>query len=239
MKGFFSAVVMLMGFDAFAQKLPNINFAEELTKISLGPTFNYCPPTPKKKVSYALSASYKNNGADCSKFINAKGQLGEHGNTIFTHLDKITNSMYLKNSYPGMTSTCPKWQSFTRDEKKYFWVWFFAALSWKEATCQESEINKNATSGVAVGYLQLNEKQADRKWRGDDSGKSCAATEVKSATYNLKCGLEIFNEQLRGKDSIYLGNGQLAGKGSNSYWQDLRGSNSKVLKMVQDFPGCK
>lgn len=138
-----------------------------------------------------------------------------------------------------MQNICPNWNGFTKTQKKYFWVWFFAGIAWKEATCIEGQINANATSGIAVGYLQLNEKPGDRNWRGDDSGKSCAHKEVKTAKNNLKCGIEIFNEQLQGKNGIYKSNGQLGGKGSSSYWQDLRGSNSKVLQMVKAFPGCK
>ena len=216
-----------------------MDYSKGLEVISFGPNPFYCPPAKTKKVNYSLSATYKQHDADCSKFINSKGQLGPHGKEIYNHLDKIRNSQYLKSTYPGMKNICPKWGSFSKEQKKYFWVWFFAAVAWKESTCRETEMNPNATSGVAVGYLQLNEKKSARYWRGDDSGKSCAVTEVKSPVNNIRCGLEIFNEQLQGKFGIYEGNGQLGGKGSNSYWQDLRTANPHTFTMVKDFPGCR
>ncbi len=145
----------------------------------------------------------------------------------------------MNSNFAQMSTICLNWTHFKPERKKYFWVWLFAALAWKESTCNENAVKKNATSGVAVGYLQLNEKKSARHWRGDDSGDSCAASEVKSAVNNIRCSLEIFNEQLQGKKGVYEGNGQLAGKGSNSYWQNLRGAKSRVVTMVKEFPGCK
>lgn len=77
-------------------------------------------------------------------------------------------------------------------------------------------------------------KKSDRYWRGD----SCKAPSVKAPKNNLRCSVDIFNEQLKGKSGDYEGNGKLGGKGSNSYWQDLRGENPKVLTMVKKFPDC-
>lgn len=232
-------VVVILALVSVSAHSQFLDYGKELEIISFGPNPFYCPPIKEqKKVSYALPAIYKKHDADCSKFINSKGQLGVHGKEIFDHIERIPNSQYFKKSFPGMKSICPKWASLSKEQKKYFWVWFFAAVAWKEATCRETEINRNATSGVAVGYLQLNEKKSARYWRGGDSGKSCAVTEVKSPLKNIRCGLEIFNEQLHGKEGLYEGNGQLGGKGSNSYWQDLRGSKPHTFTMVKEFPGC-
>lgn len=232
-------ILLLLPLMSWAEGSSFVDYSAELEHLRNGPSAYYCPP-PAGDLKYVLSSLYKENKANCNKFIDSRGELGSYGTVIADHLDKISNSEYFKRSYPGMDKTCPKWAKFSKEQKKFFWVWFFAAIAWKESTCNEKAINKNATSGTAVGFLQLNEKKSARYWRGGNSGKSCAAAEVYSAVNNLKCGLEIFNEQLQVFDGIYEGNGQLAGKGSNSYWQDLRGSKaSRVITMVKDFPGCK
>lgn len=229
---------LLLGFIlsamTFSAKAQFFDYSKGLQDLAQGPTFYYCPPKTKK-VSYAFPAIYREHGANCSKFIDSKGQLGVHGKEIASFIEKVPDSQYFKNSYPGMKTVCPKWESFSKEKKKYFWVWFFAAVAWKESTCREDEIDRGATNGVAVGYLQLDEKKSARYWRG----KSCAVAEVKSAVNNIRCSLEIFNEQLQGRDGVYEGNGQLGGKGSNSYWQDLRGAKPHTFTMVKDFPGCK
>ena len=88
-----------------------------------------------------------------------------------------------------MDKICPKWGWLSDEDKKMFWVWFFAAIAWKESTCNEKAINKAATDGSAIGYLQLNEKVGARKWRGGHSGKSCAVVDIHHPEKNLKCGV--------------------------------------------------
>lgn len=213
-----------------------MDFNKALELMKRGPKLD-CDETQK---GYPLSSSYRNNGANCSKFITTSGEMGPHGKAIVTHLSAIKGSKFFDNSIGGMNAACPKWSKLSKAEKEYFWVWFFAALAYKESTCKEGQVNGNATHGTAVGYFQLNERIKDRKWRDGDSGSSCGYVEVRNSVPNIKCSLEIFNEQLKGAVGAYKGDGSIAGRGANSYWQDLRQkSNQTVVKMVKDFPPCK
>lgn len=213
-----------------------MDFNKALELMKRGPKLD-CDETQK---GYPLSSSYRNNGANCSKFITASGEMGSHGKAIVTHLSAIKGSKFFDNNIGGMNAACPKWSKLSKAEKEYFWVWFFAALAYKESTCKEGQVNGNATHGTAVGYFQLNERIKDRKWRDGDSGSSCGYIEVRNSVPNIKCSLEIFNEQLKGAAGAYKGDGSIAGRGANSYWQDLRQkSNQTVVKMVKDFPPCK
>lgn len=229
--------LFLLSFNLYASENVSSDFSAALESISQGPSAFSCMSFDF--FGNGLSSAYRENKADCSKFINNAGELGPHGKIIYTHIGKVTKSKYLSPIIPGMDSICPKWGWLTEREKKMFWVWFFAAIAWKESTCNEKAINKAATDGSAMGYLQLNEKLSARKWRGGSSGKSCATANIHPAEHNLKCGVEILNEQLRGHEGLYESNGQLSGKGSNSYWQDLRGNGKEKIKsMVKSFPGC-
>lgn len=187
-----------------------------------------------------LSAAYSAKGADCSSFIRADGSLGALGSTIVNHIQEVNTSKFLENNLPGVQSFCPRWPQLTKTEKEYFWVWLMAAISFKETTCGANKINRAATHGTAIGHLQLNKTRKDRYWRGGDSGNSCGAQDIAPDQANIKCGLEILNEQLKGRDGAYQGNGNLFGRGANSYWQHLRLRNGGgIIKLLRDYPLCK
>lgn len=189
----------------------------------------------------AFSRKFFNDGADCTEFIKPNGLPGPLGNVIIKHIQSMgSKGLFFNKDLPGPKKICPGWSQMTKEEMAYFWTWFIAAISWKETTCGVNTTNKAATHGVAVGHLQLNQNVKDRSWRGGESGKSCAVADVSNDANNLKCGLEILNEQLKGKAGLYKGNGDLFGKGANSYWQALRTpSGDKVIEYMKDFPFCK
>ena len=191
--------------------------------------------------SMRLSKAYYGKGADCSAFIDSDGKFGKLGKTIVSHIESLgERSQYYRNDHLGMQLACPNWPNLSKDQKAHYWVWVFAAISWKESTCGAALTNKAATHGTAAGHLQLNLKRNDRAWRGGTSGESCGVPDIRQDEANLKCGVEIFNEQLKGKDGIYEGNGTLYGKGANAYWQHLRMKNGGlIMKLVKDFPHCK
>lgn len=187
-----------------------------------------------------LSAGYQKQGADCSDFIKADGSLGSLGNTIASHIKTINGSKYFENNLPGVQSFCPKWPNLTDIEKEYFWIWLMAAISFKETTCGANTVNRAATHGTAVGHLQINKPRKDRYWRGGESGDSCGVPDVAPAQANIMCGLEILNEQLKGRDGAYKGNGNLFGPGAHSYWHHLRLKNGgTIIKLLKDFPLCR
>lgn len=109
-----------------------------------------------------LAEGFFENGADCTDFIDKKGKRGELGNIIRNyiriHPDK---KVYLGEELEGMgppQNICPNWPNLSVPEKEQFWIWTFAAISWKESTCNPKARNGNATNGVAVGLLQLDER---------------------------------------------------------------------------------
>lgn len=188
-----------------------------------------------------LSEGYSADKANCSPYIDSSGKLGKLGKTIISHIDSIgAESQYFRNDHVGIQRACPNWPNLSKEQKAYYWVWFFAAISWKESTCGARLTNKKATHGVASGHLQLNKRRKDRAWRGGTTGESCAVDDIRSNEANMKCGVEIFNELLKGKNGKYEGDGNIYGLRSNSYWKELRKEDGGlIMKLVRDFPLCK
>lgn len=188
-----------------------------------------------------LSRAFSNLGADCSDFIKPDGSFGKLGNVISSHIDSMGNStLFHSTNLPALQAFCPKWSRLNKEQRDYFWVWLFAAISWKESTCGAATVNRAATHGTAIGHLQLNKNKKDRSWRGGASGNSCAVKDIAPAEANMRCGVEILHEQLKGKNGLYEGNGSLYGRGANSYWHHLRLKNGgKIIQLMRDFPFCK
>lgn len=198
-----------------------------------GPTLDCNEP------SMALGPGFSENGADCTAFIRPDGKLGELGDVIVQHINSMDDTLFYDRDL-SVVEVCPNWPTLNKEQKGYFWVWLFASISMKESTCGAAKINRDATHGTAVGLLQLNQSRRDRSWRGGESGDSCAVKDISKDEDNLKCGIEILHEQLKGKEGLYEGNGNLFGRGANSYWQGLRSKDGgKIMDLVGEFPYCK
>lgn len=194
-----------------------------------------------EKFQAPLSAAFRANGANCSAFIKADGSLGKLGGLITSHISSMgDDTLFHSEQLSGVKTLCPKWPTFSKEQRDYFWVWLFASISWKESTCGADTVNRAATHGTAVGQLQLNKLKKDRSWRGGKSGNSCAVKNIAPDEASMKCGIEILHEQLKGKDGLYLGDGNLFGKRANSYWHHLRlKSGGKIIQLMRGFPGCR
>lgn len=204
--------------------------------------------TEKKKVPFpTLSEEFKVSDKVqenlCVNFIKDSGETGEYGpwgETIVKYLNEQgEDSIFYKNDLAGMSTgvaACPNWKDMTVDEKQHFWVWVMASISKIESTCNPKSRNGESTNGVAIGLVQLDERKSQRAWRGEN----CKTNTVAGSTENLRCGLDILAELLKGKEGEYKGNGELWGRRSGSYWQHLRQKNGGgISDLIQLNPYCK
>lgn len=198
-----------------------------------------CEATVKKDLP-GLSAGFYKNGAKCDNFINSNGKLGPWGKAIDDYIIAQGNSsIFLSDRLNGFERDpgfCPNWKKLTAEQKRHFWAWTFAAIAWKESTCKPTAKNRKASNGTAVGLLQMDEKQKDRKWRG----RYCAVASVVGAEANVRCGMDIMSELLIGKEGEYRSNGMLYGKKNGSYWEQLRHPDGgKIGELIRQNPLCR
>lgn len=188
----------------------------------------------------ALTEEFFDNGVNCSMFIDDEGDYGEWGEVVSTYIrSHDEKELFLGQTLKGMGpphEICPNWGNLNTKQKEHFWVWTFAAISWKESSCNPKARNGNATNGVAIGLLQLDEGTKNRSWRGPN----CRAKVVTKAFDNLRCGLDIMTEILKAEDGDYRSNGFLYGKKNNSYWQDLKKeSGGRIGELIRTYPPCQ
>ena len=189
-----------------------------------------------------LTSSFFEKGANCTKFIQKNGEYGDHGKIVFNAIKELgPQSHMVADSIPGMDEdpfACPKWKQLNYETRLRFWVWTFAAIAWDESKCRPNERNPKGTGGPVVGLLQMEESASKRAWRG----KNCKATDILPPENNLRCGVDIMAELMRGKDGVYKGSGKIWP--TNSYWEKLRPHANRngptaSAKMIQEFHDCK
>ncbi len=172
----------------------------------------------------------------CENFISQKNAdcIGPWGKKVQAYLqEKGSESLFFKKD---LSSACPNWKGLNIKQKEKVWIWIVALIANKESTCMPRKRNPKATNGVAVGLLMLDERLSARKWRGPN----CTKKDVLDITANLRCGLDILEELLLGKDGEYQGNGELWGPRSNSYWEELRKKGGgDIADLIQDHPLCR
>lgn len=197
----------------------------------------------EKKPFPKLSEEFKNKSDACLNFITSNGDTGTFGpwgEAIVNYLDdKGNDSIFFSADLTGMSSgvaACPNWKEMSGDEKKHFWVWVMASISTIESRCNPNARNGASTNGVAVGLVQLDERHSQRSWRG----QNCKVRSVTNSKDNLRCGMDILGELLKGQRGEYKGNGELWGKKSSSYWQHLRlKDGGGISDLIQLNPYCK
>lgn len=220
------------------------NFTSEIK--SIGQTSAPCTTTSQanKPIFPVLTEEFDvGDKATCTSFIEENGDRGEYGpwgDSIVKYLDEQgEGSIFFSNDLEGMDDgvmACPNWKNMSISEKKHFWVWVKASISKIESGCDPKARNGGSTNGVAIGLVQLDERYSQRSWRGPN----CKSKTVSSPVDNLRCGMDILGELLKGKKGEYKGNGELWGRRSGSYWQHMRQKNGGgISDLIQLNPYCK
>jgi hypothetical protein len=196
---------------------------------------------PEKVCEKRKAKLTKDFAAACNKFMSATdGSYGEYGKTVEAYIDrKGSDSAFLSDNLKGMSdgpSLCPNWKNMTNGERKNFWVWSMGAIANVESGCKADAKNSKATNGTATGLLQMDDTMSGRKFRGGDCANKNSS--MFDATDNINCGMTIM-ESYVSNSGLYNKSGLAWGKGSNSYWQELRNDGGgKIGSQIRNFPGC-
>ncbi len=159
----------------------------------------------------------------CDRFLNDKGEAGEWGNVILNKMNSLPkekmNQSFLSNNIPDMPLVCPRFNEFSNELKKKFWIWTFASIAWEESSCNP----KASAAGVnsrAIGLLQLEDSLRLRQARGP----SCKVPSVTAPQNNLACGVDMLSDQLLGNRSGFFRGTSATGElfWKSSYWLKLR-----------------
>lgn len=191
-----------------------------------------------------LTPRFFADGADCRAFVRDDGSLGDYGQIIRNYIlsSDEKKAIFLNDNIPEMShgaEVCPRWTKMSKEERLHFWAWTFAAIAWDETRCVPNRRNVNATDGVAIGLLQLNEDLQSRRWRGPN----CRGASVANPSSNLLCGLDIMSELMKGRQGVYRSSGAIFSSQSrqvNSYWEKLRGPGGGTIgARIIEHPSCR
>ncbi len=195
----------------------------------------------KKKFKKTLHPDFYKFGANCSKFIMSDGEYGSWGLVISKYLNEepgaevfFQDELFDEKNID--LNACPNWKSLDKKEREHFWVWVMAAIAYKESACKEKIKGESIHVGQhAMGLLQLDSHSDNLTWRGEN----CKAKTILTPETNLRCGLDIMEELMKGKEGLYRSSGALWGRKSNSFWAELRKKNGgKIAKLIRTHPLC-
>tara|TARA_R110000868_G_scaffold14661_4_gene67856 strand:- start:7231 stop:8022 length:792 start_codon:yes stop_codon:yes gene_type:complete len=184
----------------------------------------------------------------CKSFIRDNGSYGPWGTIIKDYIVAKggASSRFFADSLPGMESaprTCPNWGRLSENEKMKFWVWMMASIAQVESSCNNRSVNTGRVpnpSDRPRGLLQLNTLRSERQWRGPNCRFPSGAEATYNASNNLKCGMDIMDELLKGSSGEYRANGKIFP--TNSYWEKLRPNHSSnggpIGRLVRRYPPC-
>ncbi len=180
--------------------------------------------------------------SNCDAFIGSNGYYGSWGAVIGETLiaarqENPAYEVFFADSttnIDGVTTLCPQWTRLSEEQRVNFWVWTFAAISQAESSCDPGAVANGINGKIAVGLTQLERSRQYRYWRSRDANGNgyCDVDTVQSVDNNLKCALDIMLGHLTG---VYRQPPSVIG---NSYWQELRGSNRKIARMISEFQLC-
>ncbi len=195
-------------------------------------------PNDKRR---ALHPNFSKFGANCSKFIDESGNYGEWGQVVAKYLeeDQKQNVFFhddLFQAHSNELNACPNWKSLNKAERAHFWVWVMASIAYKESTCKDQVKGDSIHEGqMALGLLQLDSHSENLNWRGPN----CKASSIHKAETNLRCGLDIMSEMIKGERGLYKSSGSIWGRKSNSFWAELRKKNGgKIAQLIKTHPLC-
>ncbi len=206
-------------------------------------------PRPKPRPGYmnpkfsnaGLTPDFYEGHATCEIFIKPDGSYGSTGETIANYLnleqgpfeDLISDKTA---ALPSIKKVCPGFAQMNRKDRIHTMVWLVAAIAWDETKCGANLVNPDNLE--ATGLLQMNNKEADRKWRGFFcEGKTM--NPIPSAAdphgVNVLCAMDILQGQFRGKYGE-------PGLYPDSYFEKLRGKidfqENTIIKRIMQAPGC-
>lgn len=202
------------------------------------------------------------------QYFKADGTLGKKGLLLRRELANESGArstpmkhLFFRNKFPNLNQVCPRFSSFTDDQKLNFWIWYLASIAEVESDCGRNAYNPDSPDGVSAGELQMPEAWKLRSWRGlnpyGPEGGGCNATgsAIVPPSYNYKnppelllaepnnnlsCAVEVLAGVLCG---FYANDGiscleetqELSGHG---FWYQMQNLDSDAIQYVRSFPLC-
>ena len=163
---------------------------------------------------YNYNARTKNQN-NCEKFASESG-WGIWGKTVIGTLN-ANDFPNIMEGTKDLRSACPAYSALSETEKKSVWVAIINTMAMGESTCG---LNNHARgpNGSLIGLLQLH------VGREASYSSGCRRGDGNRPETNLKCGLNMIEDQMRRNDSLFA---------RSSYWDVLRpqARSQKYLKI--------
>lgn len=196
-------------------------------------TVSRTPVSPGQFTPQGLSSSNELRAfRECRRFIDDNGNYGDYGQIAFRELSRYP---IFTNDDDGMTNSCPRYNSFSEEQRKHFWVWVYASLAAQESGCQANAISPASINpnGRAAGLLQMEQDPELRRGRDRAYRGNFCSGNIYDPGVNLRCSTRIM--------ANLVGRGQgIIARNRSQYWGPFNGpKNNKAQRAVREYRACR
>lgn len=133
-------------------------------------------------------------GEKCTGFASPAG-FGAWGEFIIDQITEGKANTILRGT-DDLRKFCPNYDNLEVKEKSYVWVKVFAAMAFRESTCQPTARGRGP-NGRAQGLLQLHYRHEDIAASG------CQKFDSLSPLKSLRCGISIVEKQIQKSGRLF------------------------------------
>lgn len=168
----------------------------------------------------------------CSNmFIKPNGDLGRGGKAVLDAVRAHGGRCFYDGGI-DVSSLCPRFGTFTREEKEVFWVFVFASIAHHESSCIETR-QARGVNGLADGLFQMEYGRTHRANAGRNPNlcKTRTGVNTQDLTFQAECSVSILKDTncKYGKSLDW----------NQGYWHLLRRKTSfGIGKKILKFKGC-
>lgn len=180
----------------------------------------------------------------CYNFIDKEGAFGPWGIELLRAMKTVCHDCFYGEKSVDVSALCPRYKSFTPEERDLYWVYSFASMAQDEASCND-RVKARGVNGTAAGLFQLEDDYFWRKppKRGDECS-TVGGESTLSVSFQARCAVSIIRDT-RWRVRDFDDKGRFVGYTSRpftgakgQYWHKLMSNNAKIARYIKAFPGC-
>jgi len=103
-------------------------------------------------------------GHKCTMFsVTENGPQGDLAKYAYQRISEREELPYFSDNNKDVNMVCPAFPKFSKEMKKYFWIYFFQVFADQETDCRAAYINNNAPNPPGLGLYTQDGKPKIRK----------------------------------------------------------------------------
>lgn len=176
-----------------------------------------------------LARGSKALNSRCNILMNANGEMGSLGQHMYSTMARSPYARQFTKSN-ALGRLCPKFDSFSTEQKLHAWVFMWTALAHEESGC-----NANVVHPTHAGGRRINPTVGVGLWAAE---RSASLRRPRTGCSDISGGQGQANCAIGTMYQTALNRGYSATSRRDGYWGPLRRSNSQMMPHMRRYKAC-